>query len=46
MERNEVAAALAEIGLLLELLGDNPFKTRASSAASRRICPISSGQKA
>jgi len=37
MDRKEVAAALAEIGLLLELLGDNPFKTRAYQNGARII---------
>lgn len=37
MNRNEVAAALEEIGVLLELKGENPFKTRAYGNAARRI---------
>ncbi|MBD3867034.1 MAG: DNA polymerase/3'-5' exonuclease PolX [Acidobacteria bacterium] len=37
MNRNEVAAALSEIGTLLELLGENPFKTRAYGNAARLI---------
>ena len=37
MNRNEVAAALSEIGTLLELLGENPFKTRAYNNAARLI---------
>ena len=37
MNRNQVASALEEIGLLLELLGENPFKTRAYHNAARAI---------
>ncbi len=37
MNRNEVAAALSEIGTLLELQGENPFKTRAYGNAARVI---------
>ena len=34
-DRSAVADALEEIGLLLELLGENPFKTRAYANAAR-----------
>jgi DNA polymerase (family 10) len=37
MTTAEVADALEEIGLLLELLGENPFKTRAYGNAARII---------
>jgi DNA polymerase (family 10) len=37
MESREVAATLEEIGLLLELLGENPFKTRAYHNGARII---------
>jgi DNA polymerase (family 10) len=37
MDRGGVADALGEIGRLLELLGENPFKTRAYHNASRII---------
>jgi len=37
MDRAEVADALEEIGLLLELLGENPFKTRAYANAARIV---------
>jgi DNA polymerase (family 10) len=37
MNSKEVAAALEEIGLLLELLGDNPFKIRAYYNGARII---------
>lgn len=37
IERAEVADALEEIGLLLELLGENPFKTRAYGNAARVV---------
>jgi DNA polymerase (family 10) len=36
-DRGEVADALDEIGLLLELLGENPFKTRAYGNAARIV---------
>ena len=35
MDKDEVAAVLAEIGTLLELKGENPFKTRAYHNAAR-----------
>ena len=35
MDKNEVAAVLEEIGTLLELKGENPFKTRAYHNAAR-----------
>ena len=37
MDRRGVADALEEIGLLLELLGENPFKSRAYSNAARIV---------
>ena len=37
MDRRQVAAALEEIGLLLELKGENPFKTRAYANAARTL---------
>ena len=37
MDRAEVADALDEIGLLLELLGEDPFKTRAYTNAARIV---------
>lgn len=37
MTREEVAAALERIGLLLELLGENPFKTRAYDNGARIV---------
>ena len=37
MEREVVAEVLEEIALLLELLGENPFKTRAYDNAARLI---------
>lgn len=37
MNRREVADALDEIGLLLELLGENPFKTRAYRNGARIV---------
>ncbi|MSU32978.1 MAG: DNA polymerase/3'-5' exonuclease PolX [Pedosphaera sp.] len=35
MDKNEVAAVLGQIGILLELKGENPFKTRAYLTAVR-----------
>src|SRR3984957_20059608 len=37
MEKEKVAAILVEIGVLLELKGENPFKTRAYSNGARII---------
>jgi len=37
MEKEQVAGILAEIGILLELKGENPFKTRAYATAARAI---------
>jgi DNA polymerase (family 10) len=37
MDKDEVAAALGEIGTLLELKGENPFKTRAYHNAARTL---------
>ena len=37
MEKSKVAEILVEIGLLLELKGENPFKTRAYGNAARAI---------
>ena len=35
MDKDEVAAVLLEIGTLLELKGENPFKTRAYQNGAR-----------
>src|SRR6266513_3955348 len=37
MTKNEIAAVLEEIGALLELKGENPFKIRAYANAARSI---------
>jgi len=37
MDKEQVAGILAEIGTLLELKGENPFKTRAYSNAARTV---------
>lgn len=37
MTKNEIADVLAEIGLLMELKGENPFKVRAYSSGARAI---------
>jgi DNA polymerase (family 10) len=37
MDRDQVAEILSEIGVLLELQGENPFKTRAYSNAARAL---------
>ena len=37
MDKQEVAAVLEEIALLLELAGDNPFKVRAFEAGARAV---------
>jgi len=40
MSKDEVAAALDEIGTLLELKGENPFRANAYHAASRTIVQV------
>lgn len=37
MTKNEIADVLSEIGVLMELKGENPFKVRAYSAGARAI---------
>src|SRR5207247_8347652 len=37
MDKDQVAEILTEIGTLLELKGENPFKTRAYSNAARTL---------
>jgi DNA polymerase (family 10) len=37
MTKNEIADVLAEIGVLMELKGENPFKVRAYAAGARAI---------
>ncbi len=37
MDKDQVAAVLAEIGVLLELKGENPFKCRAYANAARQL---------
>ncbi len=37
MDKESVARTLVEIGILLELKGENPFKTRAYSSAARTL---------
>jgi len=37
MTKSEIAAALSEIGLLMELKGENPFKIRAYQAGARML---------
>ena len=37
MDKDQVAAVLSEIGTLLELKGENPFKTRAYANAARTL---------
>ena len=40
MDKNEVASILEEIGTLLDLKGENPFKCRAYHNASRIIAAL------
>ncbi|NBS91515.1 DNA polymerase/3'-5' exonuclease PolX, partial [bacterium] len=40
MDNQQVSAALAEIGILMELLGENPFKVNAYVNASRTISQL------
>ena len=37
MDKDKIAGILAEIGMLLELKGENPFKTRAYTNGARTI---------
>src|SRR5437660_9499695 len=37
MDKDQIAEILNEIGVLLELKGENPFKTRAYSNAARAL---------
>src|ERR1700722_6953504 len=37
MDKNQIAEILSEIGTLLELKGENPFKTRAYANAARTL---------
>ena len=37
MDKDQIAVVLAEIGVLLELKGENPFKTRAYANAARAL---------
>jgi len=46
MENREIARILAEIGVLLELKGENPFKVRAYGAAARQIEALGTPVKA
>ena len=41
MDKEQVAAILNEIGILLELKGENPFKTRAYTNAARTLVGLS-----
>ena len=45
MDKNEVAQVLEEIGTLLELKGENPFKCRAYHNASRVIAALTTDLK-
>ena len=40
MDRKDVAAALEEVAVLLELKGENPFKIRAYTQAARTISSL------
>jgi DNA polymerase (family 10) len=44
MTKNEIAEALAEIGTLMELKAENPFKIRAYTSGARAIEAIESGE--
>ena len=37
MDKDKIAEILVEIGVLLELKGENPFKTRAYANAARAL---------
>ena len=44
MTKNEIAAVLEEIGVLLELKGENPFKIRAYQAGARAVEAIEAAE--
>ncbi len=44
MTKNEIADVLAEIGTLMELKGENPFKVRAYSGGARAIEALENGE--
>src|SRR5258708_33077037 len=41
MDKEQIAEILSEIGILLELKGENPFKTRAYANAARALEALS-----
>src|SRR6267142_3886005 len=41
MDKEQIAEILSEIGILLELKGENPFKTRAYANAARALESLS-----
>ena len=41
MDKEKIAEILSEIGILLELKGENPFKTRAYANAARALESLS-----
>ncbi len=44
MNKTEIASVLTEIGLLLELKGENPFKTRAYQTGARIVESLGEGE--
>ena len=44
MNKSEIAAVLTEIGTLMELKGENPFKTRAYQSGARIVESIGEGE--
>ena len=46
MTKNEIADVLADIGTLLELKGENPFKIRAYQTGARALEAIEEGELA
>ena len=40
MTKNEIADVLSEIGVLLELSGENPFKIRAYQSGARALAAM------
>ncbi len=41
MDKSEIASVLSEIGTILDLLGENPFKVRAHQRAARAVETLS-----
>ena len=45
MTKNEIADVLSEIGMLLELSGENPFKIRAYQSGARALAAMEEAKR-